>query len=145
MKKNTYIAIGIVIVVLVLLAGGLYYRTYQTAGPNNLTNGTSTAQTAQLQAVLAKLATHMVLPTGEVPQIGQIDDPVQAAKTQPFVAGAQKGDLLIVYVKALKAIVYSPSRDLIVNVGPVSMNNQAPAGTPTTPTTPTPVKVPVKK
>lgn len=124
MKKNILIAI---IVVLIIIAGGVYYWTQPKP--------TGEVSTAETKAMLEKLQRHIILPTDETPQIGQIDDPVQAAKAQPFVAGAQKGDLLIVYVKARKAIVYSPSRDLIVNVGPVSVNPDQPASSATTPTT----------
>ncbi len=139
MKKNILV---IVIIIIIIIAGIVYYVVQpKTVGnvpaSGVVASGTPAANataTAQVQSVLAKLATHMVLPTGETPQIGQIDDPVQATKAQPFVAGAIKGDLLIVYVKARKAIVYSPSRDLIVNVGPVSMNP-----------TPTATSTPVKK
>ncbi|MCX6712282.1 MAG: hypothetical protein NT041_01155 [Candidatus Vogelbacteria bacterium] len=151
MKKNTLVIVAIII--LVIVVGGLYYWSTQSklpAGAQPAAVGAvaqdpaaAAASEAQAKAILAKLAVHMVLPTGEVPQIGQIDDPVQAAKAQPFVAGAIKGDLLIVYVKAAKAIVYSPSRDLVVNVGPVSMNPEKPATAPVT--TPAPAKTPVKQ
>jgi hypothetical protein len=58
-----------------------------------------------------------------------------AAKEQPFLAGSQNGDILMVYTGIGKAIVYSPARDLIVNVGPVQMGNPtAPAPVATTTT-----------
>ena len=142
MKKN--ILIIVIVVALIVIAGGIYYWTT----PNK--TATTAANTAEVQAVLTKLGAHLLLPTGEAPQIGRIDDPAQAVKAQPFVAGAIKGDLLIVYVKAAKAIVYSPSRDLIVNVGPISMNpaaGQSAGGqAPTQNTAPTtPAKTPTKK
>ncbi|MFA6254376.1 MAG: hypothetical protein WC640_03995 [Candidatus Paceibacterota bacterium] len=138
MKKNILV---IVIVILIIIVGGIYYWTQSktTAGTQPVVAGAAqnpaaaAASEAQVKALLVKLQKHIILPTDEVPQIGQIDDPVQAAKAQPFVAGAQKGDLLIVYVKARKAIVYSPSRDIIVNVGPVSVSPDQTAAT-TTPT-----------
>ncbi len=116
MKKNILI-IGIVI--LIIIAGGVYYWTRPQPATGEL-------PTAEVEAVLEKLQHHIILPTDEIPQIGQINDPVEAVKTQPFLAGVQKGDLLIVYVKASKAIVYSPGRDLIVNVGPISTDPNQP-------------------
>ncbi|MFA5022693.1 MAG: hypothetical protein WC537_00240 [Candidatus Paceibacterota bacterium] len=136
MKKNILV---LVVVALIIIAGGVYYW-YQP-------KSSTPVPAADAKAVIEKLAKHIILPTNETPEIGRIDDPIQAAKAQPFVSGAQKGDLLIVYVKARRAIVYSPSRDLIVNVGPVSMNptqTTAPAST-TAPVSTTTNKTPVKK
>lgn len=113
MKKKILI---VAVVIILVIAGGVYYWT--TSKPEG------GVPSAEVESILSKLGTHMLLPSGETPQIGQIDDPVEGAKTQPFIAGAVKGDLLIVYVKAAKAIVYSPSRDIIVNVGPVSMDSE---------------------
>lgn len=115
MKKK--ILIAIVVVALVIIAGGAYLWSMPKTKKD--------ASSAQIEAVLSKLENHMILPTGEVPKIASIDDPIGAAKIQPFVSGAVKGDLLILYAKAAKAILYSPSRDLIVNVGPVTMNPNA--------------------
>lgn len=112
MKKNIFVFI---VVALLIVAGGTYYWWQSKSSATNPT-------TAEVKVVLDKLSKHILLPTGEDPQIGRIDDPAEAVKAQPFVAGSQKGDLLIIYVKAAKAIVYSPERDIIVNVGPVSVN-----------------------
>jgi hypothetical protein len=124
MKKST---LAIVIVLFLIIIGGAYYYWTQT-------NKVQTIEptVAEVKAVLTQLQKHMVLPTDEDPQIGRIDDPIEAAKVQPFVAGAQKGDLLIVYVKAHKAIVFSPARDLIINVGPVSVGSDQTEATPKT-------------
>ncbi|MCU0660002.1 MAG: hypothetical protein MUD00_00045 [Candidatus Pacebacteria bacterium] len=40
-----------------------------------------------------------------------------------FFKGAQKGDKLVVFPTTGKAIIYSPERDIIVNVGPVTFDN----------------------
>lgn len=146
MKKSILI---LVIIVILIVAGGLYYWLSQAKAPAGAGLGAvgaaqdQAASASQVKALLDKLGAHLILPTGEVPQIGTIDDPIQAAKVQPFVAGAQKGDLLIVYVKAKKAIVYSPSRDLIVNVGPITIDPAAQAAAAKQATTPT--TTPVKK
>ncbi|MFA5000710.1 MAG: hypothetical protein WC531_00575 [Candidatus Paceibacterota bacterium] len=117
MKKDIW---ALIVIVLVVIAGGVYYWV-SPRGATNVPVSTAETSPAEIQVLLEKLGQHLVLPMGETPEIGQIDDPVQAVKTQPFLAGVQKGDVLIVYVKAQKAIVYSPARDLIINVGPVSL------------------------
>jgi len=67
-------------------------------------------------SALSKL---LVLPTGETPLVYSIGDAATLANYQAFYSGAQNGDLIIIYQKAAKAIVYSPSRNMIENVGPI--------------------------
>ncbi len=142
MKKNILIA-GIV--ALITIAGGVYYWTRPTTMGNQVAavGATVEAPTAEVKALLAKLQSHLLLPTDEAPQISPIADLTPEIQKQPFLTGAQKDDLLIVYIKTGKAIVYSPSRDLIINVGPISAPEQSTSQAPT----PTPVSTstPVKK
>ena len=81
----------------------------------------------------------MILPDNELPQMAEIRDATLAAKEQPFYAGAQNGDKILIYVSLRKAIIYSPTRDIIVNVGPVYMDNPAStaSSTPRAPSAPT--------
>jgi len=90
----------------------------------------------EILAVVAKVKRLMVLPDNELPQMLEIRDATLAAKEQPFYIGSQNGDKLLIYVSTGKAIIYSPARDLIVNVGPIKMDdttnketNPAPAST----------------
>lgn len=110
-KKKVFL----IIIVVLIVAGGAFYWF-------GLRKSAEAPMPKEVKVLLEKLQKHIILPTDEDPQISIIDDPVQATKDQPFVTGSQKGDLLIVYIKARKAIVYSPSRDIIINVGPISVN-----------------------
>ena len=121
MKKDIW---ALIVIILIIVAGGAYYWMSPQVTTTVPATTTETSP-AEVQVLLEKLGQHLVLPTGETPEIGQIDDPVQAVETQPFLAGVQKGDVLIVYVKAQKAIVYSPARELIINVGPVSLGPES--------------------
>lgn len=69
--------------------------------------------------LIAKLGRHMILPTDEEPVIATVTDAAALAKEQPFYQNTKNGDKVIVYTKAKKAIIYSPTDDKIVNVGPV--------------------------
>jgi hypothetical protein len=61
----------------------------------------------------------MILPGGETPTVGTITNASALSKTQPFFKDALDGDKVLVYAQAQKAILYSPSRDILVNVGPI--------------------------
>ncbi len=71
------------------------------------------------KALLDKVKGMMILPN-EDPAIFIIQDPESLIKQQPFFVGSQKDDRLLLYPKAGKAIIYSPSRNIIVNVGPIN-------------------------
>ena len=83
----------------------------------------------------------MILPKGEEPVIATITDSKALAKEQVFYSNAQNGDVVLVYQKAMQAIIYSPSRGVIVNVGPVYYQNDTAA----TSTNPVATTTPKKK
>jgi len=70
----------------------------------------------------------IILPTGETPTVIELKDVATLAKSQPFYEGAQDGDLVIIYEISGQAIIYSPSKNIIVKSGPISKktNNTTP-------------------
>ena len=113
MNNNTNKVIAGILGLLVLGVGGYYTYKYFSYTPEEKAR----AATASL---IEHVSRHMILPVGEVPTIFEIKDPETLARQQQFFSSAQKGDELLIYPKASKAIIYSPSKDIIVNVGPVT-------------------------
>lgn len=74
-------------------------------------------ETKQLLASISKL---IVLPEDETPTIATVSDP-EALKGQPFFARAKTGDKVLIYAKAKKAILYSPTENRIIEVAPVNL------------------------
>lgn len=77
------------------------------------------------QSLVNEVGKIMILPTGEEPTVLEITDPQSLISQQPFFTGAITGDKLLVYKQSARAIVYSPTRHLIVNVGPVTSEQTA--------------------
>jgi len=75
--------------------------------------------------IIAQIAQVMILPTDEAPTLLTIKDAATLASQEPFYSGTVNGDVVVVYEKAAKAIVWSPSRYKIVNVGPVYREDEA--------------------
>lgn len=73
----------------------------------------------QASAILAKVGAMMQLPTGENPTLATVRDAASAKATQPFLHNAENGDVLIVYPNAQLAIVYRPSTNKLIAIGPV--------------------------
>ncbi|OGH73993.1 MAG: hypothetical protein A3C90_02150 [Candidatus Magasanikbacteria bacterium RIFCSPHIGHO2_02_FULL_51_14] len=67
--------------------------------------------------LLGQVRRHMLLPNDVDPIVARINDAAGLAAAQAFYKDAQSGDVILVYPE--KAIIYSPSRDIIVNTGPV--------------------------
>lgn len=107
----------IVLVLLALIGGGTYaYFKYHSKAS---VEKRAQAETVRLVKEVRKV---MILPETDVPAVFDIQDPVLLTSQQAFFAGAEKGDKLLVYPQLGKAIIYSPSRHVIVNVGPVTFD-----------------------
>ena len=84
-------------------------------------NPQSVAQNEATELV-ARVSKLIVLPEGEAPTIATVQDP-EVLKEQPFFANAKKGDKVLIYTNAKKAILYDPVNNKIVEVAPVNIGN----------------------
>lgn len=112
-----------VILVLIIFVGGGYmvYQKYFHLTP---------AEKAQkeLAAAIAAVSKHMMLPEGDQPVLATVTDAKTLMSQQAFFTGAVNGDELLLFPRSLKAVLYSPSRNIIVNTGPIQQSQPIPAG-----------------
>ena len=121
MKKILSVVVWFIIGV-VVGAGALFvWNNYVVKNPAKIA---SQMEEAQVKEIVAKVSKIIILPTGEEPVVATINDAASLIKEQPFYKGAKNGDVVLVYQKAAKAIVYSPERNVIVNVGPMFLQDQ---------------------
>lgn len=130
-KKFSMMTLLRTIVILALVGGlaGLGYLYYQTrqelqflssqAGQEELAK----KEVEQVVSALGKLA---ILPQ-EDPVVATITDYAALASQSAFYNNSMNGDKLVVYPQAKQAFIYSPSRNKIVNVGPLLIDD-APVG-----------------
>ena len=123
-------------VVAVLFVGAVAALTsFSGDGTPANVNESLTQEEAQqeVEELLERVGRHIVLPEDETPLIATVINAETLIAEQPFYTGVQDGDRLIVYNDSLKAIIYSPDRDIIVNVGPVQfappVDGETPTGT----------------
>ena len=62
----------------------------------------------------------MLLPQDENPQIFPVS--ANTSRTQDFVKDAKTGDILLLYLKNQKAILYDPLKNQILKVGPLTFS-----------------------
>lgn len=96
---------------------------------------------AEENRILGKIR-KIILTPEEVPTFLTIVNAETLTKEQSFFQGSINGDVLVVFGKSQKAIIYSPSRNLIVNSGPILANVST---TSTQSSTLSKTKLPVKK
>ena len=111
MKPYRLIVI-LVILLIIATAGALYF--YKEA------HGGKIDPQKDLQQTITSVGKLMVLPTDEVPTLATVSDP-DKLKDQAFFAHAEIGDKVLIYTKARKAILYSPSKNVIVEVSPLNI------------------------
>lgn len=130
-KKQKFINIVIILVALIAIGLGAYFY-YQLKVIK-----TSPETIAKKEAIdlVSKVSKLYLLPIGEDPTVATVSDP-EVLKSQSFFTQSEKGDKVLIYTKAGKAILYRPNIDKIIETAPIS-NNPKVDSTTTQSTTPT--------
>lgn len=88
-----------------------------------LQTGNNPENVAEAARIVEKVRAHMQIDPSIDPTVATIVD-VDALRTQnEFYANAKNGDFLI--VTPTRAILYDPDKDMIIDVVPVQLQNQA--------------------
>ncbi|CAN5380344.1 hypothetical protein BH10PAT3_BH10PAT3_3080 [soil metagenome] len=69
---------------------------------------------------------HMILPVSETPTLATITDREKLEKNSFLYQKGKDGDKVLIYVKASRVIIYRPSIDRVVDVGPVTVDESIP-------------------
>lgn len=85
-----------------------------------LSNNPQKVAQAEIDETVAKVGKLMFLPENEEPTVALITDP-QALAGQPFFAKAKKGDWVLIYPNAGRAILFDSVANKIIDVGPVNI------------------------
>jgi hypothetical protein len=111
--KITNIVLITIVIVAVGFGGYFYYKLHKLE-----TDANGKIETQDLISKVSKL---YLMPTGEEPTIATVSSP-EKLKDQAFFNQAEKGDKVLIFSKAMKAVLYRPSIDKIIEIAPV--NNQ---------------------
>ncbi len=120
--KTPFSGMSLVLFVLLMTAVAgvsgtvFFYKKYQALKIHP--NSEVTQETSKALAELGRL---IALPLNETPTIASISDK-EKLKSQIFFQAAENGDLLFAYATSMKAILYRPSINKIINVAPLTIN-----------------------
>ncbi len=125
-KKSRFASLflvgGLVILIIVLLGASIYfYLQYQ----NSLKTSTNASQ-SEVNSLVEKVGKHYDLPQNDNVTLATVSD-ISKLSGQVFFSKAQNGDKVLIYPKTSLAILYRPSIDKIINVGPVNTQSEAAA------------------
>jgi len=79
---------------------------------------------SQAKILVEKVGKLVFLPQDETPTIATVSDPAML-KNQEFFAEAKKGDQVLIYTNARKAILYDPAANKIVNMATLNVGDNA--------------------
>lgn len=137
--KNKFVKVVVpLIAIIAILAAGYFYKQVR-----DLKKDPNIAAQQEVEALVVKVGKLVVLPTEETPTVATVSDP-EALKDQVFFANAVKGDKVLIYAQAKKAILYSVGMNKILDVAPLNIGDAKsvtpPAAAPAAKTTTTPAK-----
>lgn len=114
-KKIFKKGMPIITVLALVVAGYFYYQTTQ------LKKSPQAVVAKETKEVVSKVSKLVSLPD-EQPTIATVADP-EVLKDQAFFAKAQKGDKVLIYTNAKKAILYSVTLNKILDIAPLNIGN----------------------
>jgi len=115
--RTTLFAV-VVAIAIIALGAALYFRSEVVS----LRSDPEAAARKEADAVIKMVGQLIVLPEDERPTVATVSDP-ELLKDQPFFARAKKGDKVLIYTNAKKAILYDPALNKIVEVVPLNIGD----------------------
>jgi|GEM_PF-329057 len=116
--KSFLLLLFLVLLIGLIITGYLYYTTRQQLNLLSTPQGQQQLSAKEVEIVQGQLSKLTLLPD-ESPVMATITDAAYLATQSAFYQRSENGDKVIVYPNAKKAFIYSPSRNIIVNSGPL--------------------------
>lgn len=97
------------------LSGFLYYKL------KRVEESKTTDTKEEVKSLVDKVSRLYLVPQNEEPTVATVSDP-QILKEQSFFTLAEKGDKVLIFTRASKAVLYRPSIDKIIEIAPIKNN-----------------------
>ncbi len=102
----------VLVIIIVSTSSAFYFHWF------NLGLSKQEIQQRQIEAVVSSIGKLMIVPKG-TPVLATVKDIAKLKQQQAFFRNAENGDDLVIFPQSNMAVIYSPSRNLIINVGPI--------------------------
>ncbi len=121
MKLDAQKIVLVVLGVLVLGLAGTSLMFYKKA--KDLQVNPQKVTQEENQKIIDAVGKLVLLPEGETPTIATVTDAGKLKSQQAFFTRAATGDKVLIYTQALKAIMYRPSTNKIIEIAPLVIGN----------------------
>lgn len=121
MKTDNLKVVLVVLVLLVIGLAGTSFTFYKRS--KDLTTNPQKVTQEENQKIIEAVGKLVLLPEGEAPTIATVTDAGKLRAGQAFFAKAADGDKVLIYTSALKAIMYRPSENKIIEIAPLVIGN----------------------
>jgi hypothetical protein len=117
-RKNRIVNISIAIIAIIALffGGYFYYKLHKIETSKDVITQ------KELENVLGKVSRLYLVPEGEIPTMATVSDP-SLLQGQSFFSAALKGDKVLIFSKAGRAVLYRPSIDKIIEITAVKSDS----------------------
>ena len=113
--KKIIIIVALCAVLIGILTAGVYFYFQFQSGQK--VAGVTTIQ--EVDRLVEKVGKLVELPKEERVTLATVSD-ISKLKDQPFFSQSQNGDKVLIYEQSKKAILYRPSTNKIIEIGPVT-------------------------
>jgi len=113
--KITFVILALIAIVAVFLAIKLSMDVQRLKSPQAIAK-------EEVIDIVAAVSKVMTLPQDETPTIATVVDP-DKVRGQEFFANTEKGDKILIYTTAKKAILWRPSTNQVIKVSALDLPN----------------------
>ena len=122
-EQRTNQRLGLLIcgLIMAILAGLAGFFAWQYVQLRNNPNAVADESAKRITEKVGKLYS---LPSDEEPTVAEVKDKTKLAE-QEFFKKAENGDFILIFTKAKLAFLYREKDNLLINVGPIAINDQS--------------------
>ncbi len=118
-RNNIFnIVVSIIALFAILLSGYFYYQLKNIKSNTSINN-----KQDEIKSLIDRVSRLYLVPKGEEPTIATVSDP-EVLKDQSFFTLSEKGDKVLIFKNAGRAILYRPSIDRIIEVAPIKNESE---------------------
>ena len=124
-KRVKYLRVALIAVAIgAVLGGGIYFATEYVKTKEDVKRLSDPEEAAkeEIRQLSARVSQLVAVPENETPTLATVEDPAKLAD-QAFFAQAEKGDKVLIYTQAKRAILYRPSTDRVIESAPVNIGS----------------------
>jgi len=115
-KKQPFFLLTLFFIIVLIVSAYFFIKYLNT---RKLLQNPAVKAAQELEKIVSQIDKFMELPTDEIPTMYTVADKSKLPN-QNFYEKAENGDKLLIYNKVKKAILYRPSINKIIEIGPVS-------------------------